>query len=1225
VTSPHVEAELLAYLDGELSTPEQARVEAHLAECERCAAQLERLRALQHELSLTFDAALSPVRLPAAADRRIRDRLRAQGEPRPWWGMLRRGGLIAQAGLAALVFIFALNTIQVLSLPPPAAPPQTTVLGQDHFAPGSRAALRVVVRSANQAQPVEGAEIVVRMGRTPGLASPLFTGRTDASGSADVAFAVPADLEGQASLVVETSTSGGQDRIVRPIVIARSYKLFLTSDKPAYRPGQAVHMRGLAFDAADLKPVPGQPVAFALLDPAGRQVDQGIARSSEYGVAAFDFALPPDADHGAYTLRAALGDTLSERSVTVGAYDLPAFRVTVETDRRFYAPGERVTGSVQAAYFFGKPVPGGRVTLRGYTGPPGQAPAVVVQGQTDSAGAFKFAFVLPAAFDFPAGGQPAQVDVEAEVVDPAGQRVGIRQILPVAAQPILVNAVPESGVLKPGVENIVFILTAYPDGQPAETTLSVAVEGETRTLATGPYGLAELRYTPTGSGAPLDVRARDARGAEGHAEFVFDSDRTPQTLLLRAEQVTYQVGDTLRLEALLGQACAGPCPRTVYLDVIRTGQSVAALSAPVQAGRAVFALDLDSALVGTLELHAYALLPGGGLAEDTRRVIVDMPRRVAVAVRSDQGQYRPGQTARIQVQTSLTSTGTSSGQPVQTALGIGVVDESVYALDTLPPGFARAYFLLDKQLAERRIQGASLPALLDAGEAMRSAQDTAAQAAWAGTPGTGFALSAESVAEAGAAAAPHSALANRIGWLLALLPLLLGAAVVWGLKMSGILRPALRRVGMGILLLFLLSPLVVLVVGGAMALLWAILRVGAPLGLFLAELAASAGLALYGWRRRDTRMQLAVGLWVAYLALGGLLVILAARGGDLPGILLALIAATLLLAIAALAALGQGLALEGRRLAGWATTLAGLLLIPLAVYLPFVPGLASPLTRTVGNPALYAGPVTWLTGCAARPAATQAPAAAATEALKAVEPTRAAVRTATPAPAPVKPTKAPEATQAPAAEPTKAPAASAQPPLGTPTSAAAPTAPPAPAPAAPVASAQPPLGTPAPREPFPLRQVFPETLYWNADAHTDVDGRLVFDLPLADTVTTWRLSALASTRQGELGVATYDILVFQDFFAELALPPSIGRGETATATVTLYNYSSDTQTVRLEPAPADWYSLVSEPPALSLRPGDVATATFSIRAERPGDFTLRLVAAGEQVFDVVAADVTVNP
>jgi len=107
-------------------------------------------------------------------------------------------------------------------------------------------------------------------------------------------------------------------------------------------------------------------------------------------------------------------------------------------------------------------------------------------------------------------------------------------------------------------------------------------------------------------------------------------------------------------------------------------------------------------------------------------------------------------------------------------------------------------------------------------------------------------------------------------------------------------------------------------------------------------------------------------------------------------------------------------------------------------------------------------------------------------------------------------------------------------------------------------------------------------------------------------------------------VATYDILVFQDFFAELDLPPSIGRGETVTATVTLYNYSSDTQAIRWSQLPPTGTAGVRVA-GLSLRPGDVATASFSIRAEQPGDFTLRLTAVGEQVFDVGCQGLTVTP
>lgn len=1176
--------ELLAYLDGELSQRERARVDAHLAECPRCAAELERLRVLQQELDATFDAALAPVRLPADADRRIRDRLRARTEPRPWWGLWQRRGLAVQVLLAVLVFVFALNTTQMLRPPALAAPQETWVLGQDRLAPGSLAALRVIVRSAgetaDETKPIEGAQVTVRIGRTPGLASIVYTGRTDASGTAEVAFTVPDDLEGQASLIVETSSAGGQDQIVRSITIARDYKLFLSSDKPVYRPGQTIHLRALALETVDLHPVAGQDIVFTLSGPAGEQLERSVVSTSDFGIAGLDFSLPPDAAHGHYTLRAVLGDTLSERTVNVGAYDLPAFRITIETDRTFYGPGERVEGFVRAEYFFGKPVADGQVTLRGYVGEPERVQAIPILGQTDDEGLFEFSFDLPPSFGLSALGEPVSFDLEVEVVDTAGQREGIRRVLPVAAQPILVSAIPESGLLKPGVENIIFILTSYPDGQPAETTLAVEVEGKEHTLATGPYGLAEFRHVPAGLVTQIDIRARDAEGAEGHAAFTFESDRAPQTLLLRAERAAYEVGDTVRVEALVA-GVEDAASQTVYLDVVRAGQTIAALSAPVENGRAVFALDLDGTMVGTLELHAYSVLPDGSIVQDTRLVIVDAPRQVAVAVAADREEYRPGETARLQFQTAISQT----AQPVQAALGIGVVDESVYALETLPPGFARAYLLMEQELRERRGQGLDVPTLLDAEEeGIRGSQDVAARAAWAGATGTDFTLSAKSTVVQEEDVTARVVLANRLGLLLALLPLLLSGVVVQGLRLTGVLGRALRRVIIGGLVLLVTSPLVVLGGGGVMWLLWAVLGVGAPVAFLLAVVTLLAGLAVHGWRRRDARAQLATGLIAAYLALGGLLVTLAARGGDPAGLLLALIAATFLLTVAALATLGQGLVLEGWRRAGWATTLLGLLLIPLVVYLPFVPGLTSDLARTLGNPALYAGPVGWLTGCAPsaeeameKPAATIVP----------------------------EPTEAPAATGVPTAAPEEEPAE--------PT----PTAQPTPAPAATL--------IPIPSEPFPLRQVFPETLYWSAEALTDENGNLTFDLPLADNITTWRLTALASTQEGEIGFATYDIVVFQDFFIALDLSSVITRGEEVAVTVTLYNYLPQTQTIHLELAPADWYSLTSSPQALTLPPNDVATATFSIRAEQSGDFSLQVTAIGESMSDAVVREVTVEP
>ncbi|MCP4534890.1 MAG: hypothetical protein GY831_27160, partial [Delftia sp.] len=475
-------------------------------------------------------------------------------------------------------------------------------------------------------------------------------------------------------------------------------------------------------------------------------------------------------------------------------------------------------------------------------------------------GRFEFAFDLPSHLGLSALDKPTRLDVEIEAVDAGGQRVGIRHAIPVAARPIIVNAIPESSLLKPDVENIIYILTSYPDGRPAETGLTIVVDGAEHALATGPYGLAEFPYTPTESPAQFDVRAQDAQGAEGSGAFTFDFDQAAATLLLRAERAVYQVGDTLRAEALLG-GMQEPAAQTVYLDVVRARQTIATLSAPVEDGRAVFALDLDGTTIGSLELYAYHFGPDGDIVRASRTVMVNAPRQLTVAVAADRPEYRPGQTAHLQLET---------GRPA--AIGISVVDESVYAIETQPPGFARAYFFLERELLEQQgqVPGLDLAGLLDVEAEIQAAQDVAAQAALAGVSAPGFTLSARSIpdpradAAAQAAQAKQTTLSNTLGILLALLSLLLGGVVVQGLGPTGVLERALRRVAVGTLAIFAASPLLALVIGGLMWLLWTVFGVGAPTIVLLSIVALLAWLAVHGWRQHDARVQLATALLAAY-------------------------------------------------------------------------------------------------------------------------------------------------------------------------------------------------------------------------------------------------------------------------------------------------------------------------------------------------------------------------
>ncbi|MHC4866352.1 MAG: MG2 domain-containing protein, partial [Planctomycetota bacterium] len=91
-------------------------------------------------------------------------------------------------------------------------------------------------------------------------------------------------------------------------------------------------------------------------------------------------------------------------------------------------------------------------------------------------------------------------------------------------------------------------------------------------------------------------------------------------------------------------------------------------------------------------------------------------------------------------------------------------------------------------------------------------------------------------------------------------------------------------------------------------------------------------------------------------------------------------------------------------------------------------------------------------------------------------------------------------------------------------------------------------------EPIRIRQYFPETLYFNPAVITDGRGRAVLNVPLADSITTWRLTCMASSLKGQLGSTTAGIRVFQDFFVDVDFPVSLTQNDQVHVPVAIYNY-----------------------------------------------------------------------
>jgi uncharacterized protein YfaS (alpha-2-macroglobulin family) len=163
-------------------------------------------------------------------------------------------------------------------------------------------------------------------------------------------------------------------------------------------------------------------------------------------------------------------------------------------------------------------------------------------------------------------------------------------------------------------------------------------------------------------------------------------------------------------------------------------------------------------------------------------------------------------------------------------------------------------------------------------------------------------------------------------------------------------------------------------------------------------------------------------------------------------------------------------------------------------------------------------------------------------------------------------------------------------------------------------------------EPPRLRQYFPETMLWLPDGVTDETGLLHLDVPVADSITTWRLSALASTQDGRLGSATGSLRVFQDFFIDLDLPLALTVGDEIAVPVGIFNYLPDAQTIRLEVEPMAWFELLDEASKeVVIEANEISVVYFRIRAQSFGKQPFKVTAYGSEMSDAMQKEVRLFP
>ena len=619
-----------------------------------------------------------------------------------------------------------------------------------------------------------------------------------------------------------------------------------------------------------------------------------------------------------------------------------------------------------------------------------------LDGATDDTGTFAINAKVPIYFfDRVTHGTDTMRWV-AVVTDTANHAEQTSGNVTIAADPLIVEAIPESGFLRPGLSNIVYLQVSLPDGSPVSAKLQINTDSAKQLIETDAAGLATFTMTsPLIGDVPVTVTAQ-VRDIKHTQTIKLGSTGTHASVLLRPERLEYKAGEPIQVQYFVSGGA-----KTLYLDVAKDRQTLDFRALVLKDGAGSTTLNIDPALLGTLEVHAYALGPNGEVASDRRLVLINAPP-AAMNLSLDAEQYAPGGKAKLKIDVAR------AGQSIPAALGVSIVDESVFAVGAQDPAFVRTYFLLQQELLQRRY-GLS-----------------------------GFAPFEDSQPQqisAGIERSNQLALAGAMAQELAASPTAVPITAPTMTPVAQTQTDALIA-GLGGRALFML-PLI--------------------------------GMLFYDHRRRRNRIMLATMI---------------------------------------------GLAVMG----------------------------------------------TVLMGCA-------------------------------PAAAPA----------APAASRVEAPAPEGAIAMG----------------AAPIVEAA------APR----LRQFFPETLMWLPDLNTDANGHAEIEVPLADSITTWRVSVVASGKDGTLGSASTSLRVFQDFFIEPTLPKQLTQNDEVEIPVSIYNYLKEPQTVEIAVQTADWFELAADKQTqqVALNPGDVTLIKLPIKVSKPGEHSINLTAKGSHMSDAIQKTLTVLP
>ncbi|UWZ82281.1 alpha-2-macroglobulin family protein [Occallatibacter riparius] len=499
---------------------------------------------------------------------------------------------------------------------------------------------------------------------------------------------------------------------------------YVYTDRPVYRPGHTVHIKGIVRrDVNDTVVLPQVPSVTMTIEGGGKTVFEKDLPVSAHGTVTTDLNLESDAALGFYSIRLRMKDQpagyggFGYGNFEVQEYKKPEYQVTVKPAAQRIVQGNTLQAIIEARYFFGEPVPGAKVKYVVHTSThywwgeedEGDDNAGGSEGEgsypeeDDTYGATEqqeHEGVLDAngrlAISLPVSLDPKHEDqnfrIEARVTDAANREVSGHATVLATYGSFHINVEPVSYVVQGGQPVRVKVTAQDYDNKPVQTAVhlvstlqkwdSVTHEyskttAATRDANTGADGTV-LVDIPIGSSGDFKIAATaqtpEQRTVEGDT-WVWVWNGAGQAyqentqIQIVADKKSYQVGDTAHLLLVTGL-------KESWAVVTVEGNSVQSRRIVHGSGdSAAFDVPITAQSAPNVVVTAI-LVHDDQVATAQKKLKVPLTERtLTITATPDKQKYLPGETGTFDVFTA-----DSNGNPVQADISFGEVDEALYSV-----------------------------------------------------------------------------------------------------------------------------------------------------------------------------------------------------------------------------------------------------------------------------------------------------------------------------------------------------------------------------------------------------------------------------------------------------------------------------------------------------------------------------------------------------------------